>query len=188
MVRWRRVEVERGDAAAGRGQRDRGVHRRRRLAGAALFVGEDDEMRLAHARPLVLDPPRVAKRGHSAQLIGGESPVQTVRDAADSWQTRWPRFAPAASAWRWCRRWARSTPGIWRWSRKRRRQADRVVATIFVNPHAVRRRRGPRPLSAPGGGGRARRWRTPAATCCGCPTAEQIYPPGFATTSSACRS
>jgi hypothetical protein len=35
------------DAVAGGGQRDRGVDRGGRLAGAALFVGEDDEMRLA---------------------------------------------------------------------------------------------------------------------------------------------
>ena len=43
------VEVERAHAVAGRGKRDRRMHRGRRLAGAALFVGEDDEMRLAHA-------------------------------------------------------------------------------------------------------------------------------------------
>ena len=43
------VEVERGDAVARGGERDRGVDRGGRLAGAALFIGEDDEMRLAHA-------------------------------------------------------------------------------------------------------------------------------------------
>ena len=41
------VEVERADAVAGCGERDRRMDRGRRLAGAALFVGEDDEMRLA---------------------------------------------------------------------------------------------------------------------------------------------
>ena len=35
---------------------------------------------------------------------------------------------------RWCRPWARFTPGIWRWSTRRKAEADRVVATIFVNP------------------------------------------------------
>ena len=39
----------RGDAMARRGERYRGVDRGGRLAGPALFVGEDDEMRLAHA-------------------------------------------------------------------------------------------------------------------------------------------
>ena len=43
------VEVERSDAVARCGERDCGVDRGRRLAGPALFVGEDDEMRLAHA-------------------------------------------------------------------------------------------------------------------------------------------
>ena len=36
------VEVERGDARAARLQRDRDMDRGGRLAGAALFVGEDD--------------------------------------------------------------------------------------------------------------------------------------------------
>ena len=48
------VEVERADAVAGRGERDRGVDRGRRLAGAALFIGEDDEMRLGHVPPPLL--------------------------------------------------------------------------------------------------------------------------------------
>ena len=41
------VEVERGDAMARGGEGDGGVDRGRRLAGAALFIGENDEMRLA---------------------------------------------------------------------------------------------------------------------------------------------
>jgi hypothetical protein len=45
------VEVERGDAMARCGKRDRGVDRGRRLAGAALFIGENDEMRLSHGSP-----------------------------------------------------------------------------------------------------------------------------------------
>jgi hypothetical protein len=43
------VQIERTDAVTRGGERDRRVHGRRRLAGAALFVGEDDEMRLSHA-------------------------------------------------------------------------------------------------------------------------------------------
>ena len=42
------IEVERTDPVARRGERDRGVDRGGRLAGAALFIGEDDEVRLAH--------------------------------------------------------------------------------------------------------------------------------------------
>ena len=40
------IEIERGDARALRRQRDRDVHRGGRLARAALFVGEDDDVRL----------------------------------------------------------------------------------------------------------------------------------------------
>ena len=43
------VEVERSDPVPRGGERDRRMDRGRRLAGPALFVGEDDEMRLAHA-------------------------------------------------------------------------------------------------------------------------------------------
>ena len=43
------VQIERSDTVPGRGERNGGVHRSRRLARPALFVGEDDEMRLAHA-------------------------------------------------------------------------------------------------------------------------------------------
>jgi pantoate--beta-alanine ligase len=39
------IEVETGDLGALRGERDGDVDRRRRLAGAALFIGEDDDMR-----------------------------------------------------------------------------------------------------------------------------------------------
>ncbi len=50
------VEVERGDPPAGRGQRDRAVHRGGRLAGAAFLIGENDEMRRRHLHPLISWP------------------------------------------------------------------------------------------------------------------------------------
>ena len=39
-----------------------------------------------------------------------------------------------ASASAWCRPWARCTRAISRWSKQRKRQCDRVVVTLFVNP------------------------------------------------------
>src|SRR3954453_5265885 len=48
------VKVERSDAVAGCGQRNCGVNCGRRLAGPALFIGEDDEMWLCHG--LIFSP------------------------------------------------------------------------------------------------------------------------------------
>ena len=42
------IEIERADPVASRGQRDRGMDRGGRFAGSALFIGENDEVRLAH--------------------------------------------------------------------------------------------------------------------------------------------
>ncbi len=51
------VEIERSDVVTGRGKRDRGVNGSGRFAGAALFIGEDDKMRLGHGpHPLELFP------------------------------------------------------------------------------------------------------------------------------------
>jgi hypothetical protein len=49
------IKVQRGHTMSGCGQGNAGMHRSGRLAGPALFIGEDDEMTLAH-----LVCPRVA--------------------------------------------------------------------------------------------------------------------------------
>src|SRR2546423_3518482 len=111
------VEVERSHAVPGRGERDRGVDRGRRLARSALFVGEDDEMWLTHGLPLGLifshgaprAPPtrRLTERG-----LGCKSFVPVK-----NWHAPVPNWAVHGS--RWCQRWGRSTRGTWRWSKKR---------------------------------------------------------------------
>ena len=80
--------------------------------------------------------------------------MQTVRNSEELARAR-GRAEARRQRSRWCRPWARSTPATWRWSRRRRRRADRVAATIFVNPLQFGAERGSRPLSAAGGGGRA---------------------------------
>ena len=60
--------------------------------------------------------------------------MQIIRDSEELGAARLTRLRQAARRSRWCRPWARSTPGTWRWSPRRKRRADQVVATIFVNP------------------------------------------------------
>ena len=62
LAAWQRTErpaVERPHAMARGGEGNGRVNGRRRLAGSALFVGEDDEMRLAHG---LIFPPALSKR------------------------------------------------------------------------------------------------------------------------------
>ena len=63
-------------------------------------------------------------------------------------------------------------------------KADRVVASLFVNPTQFAPGRGLRSLSPRRGARRGACWRRPAATCCTRPASSEMYPRGFATTVS----
>ena len=90
------------------------------------------------------------------------------------------KFRAAGNPWRWCRPWARCTPAISRWCAARRRKADRVVVSIFVNPAQFAPHEDfatyPRPFDAD-----IAALRELEVDLVWAPTPDVMYPPGFAT-------
>jgi pantoate--beta-alanine ligase len=136
-------------------------------------------MRLAHSRsPLAFDPPRVETRAH-VELTGGESCVQSIRDIG--------QLASALFALRAGGKSIALVPtmgalhqGHIALVEEARRQAERVVATIFVNP--LQFGQGEDFETYP----RSEKEDSVALEEAGCdllwmPTAEEIYPSGHST-------
>ena len=106
--------------------------------------------------------------------------MQTVRQLDRAARCGRRACARRASASRWCRRWARCTPGIWRWSRRRRRRARRVSSrrSSSTRRSSARTRisaRYPRREAADARDAR----RGGRATCCGCRRSRTMYPDGL---------
>jgi pantoate--beta-alanine ligase len=132
--------------------------------------------------PLEFDPRRAEKRGPEQQLTGGESAVQTVRDIG--------QLGSALVALRAGGHRVALVPtmgalhaGHLALVEEAKKQADRVVATIFVNP--LQFGEGEDLDQYP----RREAEDRQALEQAGCdllwmPTPEQIYPAGFATTVS----
>jgi pantoate--beta-alanine ligase len=152
------------------------MHRGRRFAGAALFVGEDDEMRLL-AHDLIFSPG--ASKRPREKFIRGCAGVQRVRDREE-----------LASALAELRRGGTLAlvptmgalhAGHMALIQEAKRRADKVAATIFVNPTQFNDKadlqRYPRMESDD-----ARKLEAAGSDLLWAPAVEDIYPEGFATT------
>ena len=170
------VEVERSDPVARSGEGNRGVHRSRRFAGAALFVGEDDEVRLL-GHDLIFSPG--ASKRPRGKFIRGAGWVQRVRGReelalalAQLRRAGTLALVPTMGALH---------AGHMALVDEAKRRADKVAATIFVNPTQ---------FGAGEDFGRYPRQEDADADLLaehGCdllwlPPVEDIYPDGFATT------
>jgi pantoate--beta-alanine ligase len=131
---------------------------------------------------LEIDPRRADKRGLPPELTGGESAVQTIRDIGE---LKSALFALRAGGKRLALvpTMGALHAGHLALVEEAQRQADRVVATIFVNP--LQFREGEDLSRYP----RQEEKDARALEAAGCdllwmPTAEQMYPAGFSTTIS----